>query len=133
MLKWYKNINNKVQTTIYKNQPINNLCANLEHPKSLKETIAYSQALHVKRIYSKNSESEAHINTIKDQFVKHGYEKTLLENQIKKVTKLDRSVPLAEQNKSKKALCLPLSVTYNRTLQKHWHLLKIDPTLEHTF
>ena len=50
-----------------------------------------------------------------DQFVRRGYEKTLIENQIEKVAKFDRSVLLAEQNKNKKASCLPLSVTYNRT------------------
>ena len=44
------------------------------------------------------------------------------------------------KKKSKKASCLPLSVTYNRTLpniknllQQHWHLFKINPTLEETF
>ena len=57
-----------------------------------------------------------HINTIKDQFVKRGYEKTLIEKQIEKVAKLDRSVLFAEQNKSKKTSCLRLSVTDNRTL-----------------
>ena len=58
------------------------LHANSEHRRSLKENIPYSQALRVKRICSINSEFEAHINTIKDQFVKRGYEKTLIENQI---------------------------------------------------
>ena len=54
--------------------------------------------------------------------------------------KLERTVVLAEQNKSKKALWPPLSVTYNKTLpniknilQQQWHLLKIDPTIEDTF
>ena len=94
----------------------------------------------VKRVSCTNSEFEAHINTIKDQFLKCGYEKTLIENQIETVAKLDRSVLLAEQNKSKKTSCLPLSVTYNRTLpnmknilQQYCHLLKIDSTLEKTF
>ena len=79
------------------------------------------------------------VKTMKDQFVRRGYEKTLIENQIEKVAKFDRSVLLAEQNK--KASCLPLSVTYNRTrpniknniVQQHWHLLQIDSTLEETF
>ena len=69
------------------------------------------------------------MNTAKDQFVKRGYEKTLIENQMGKVAKLDRSVLLAEQNKTKKVSCLPLLVTSNRTLpniknrlQKHRHL-----------
>ena len=88
--------------------------------------------LRVKRICSTNSEFEAYI---KNKFVKRGYEKSLNENQIEKVAKLNRSVLLAEQNKNQKASCLPLSVTYNRTLpniknilQQHWHLLKKDST-----
>ena len=77
----------------------------------------------LKRICSTNSKFEAHINTIKDQFVKHGYEKTLIGNQIEKVTKLDESVLLEEQNKSKKASCFPLSVTYNSTLSNIKNIL----------
>ena len=63
-----------------------------------------------------NSEFEAHINTIKDQLVIREYEKTLIVNQIEKVAKLNRSVLLVEQNKSKRASRFPLSVTYNWTL-----------------
>ena len=64
--------------------------------------------------------------------------KILVENQIEKVKKLDISVLLVEQTKSKEASCLPVSATCNRTLsnillQQHWHLLKIDQTLEDTF
>ena len=74
----YKDVNNKLQTTLYK-KPMANLSShvNSEHPTSLKESIPYSQALSVKRICSTNSEFEAHNNVIKDQFIKYGYEKTL--------------------------------------------------------
>ena len=70
----YKGISDKLQKTLYKNPTKCHffLYANLEHPISLKESIAYSQALCVKRICSTDSEFEAHINTIKDQFVKRG-------------------------------------------------------------
>ena len=138
----YKDINNKLQTTLYK-KPTDRqsyLHPNLQYPRSLKESITYSQALRAKRICSTNSKFEAHINTIKDQFVKCGYEETFIENQIEKVAKLDRSVLLAEKNKSKKILCFPLSVTYNRTfpnikniLQQHWNLLKRVTVSEETF
>ena len=117
----YKDINGKLQITLYK-KPTDRqsyLHANSEHLRSLKGSIPYSQALRITRICSRNSEFEAHINTIKDQFVKRGYEKSLIENQTKKVAKLDRSVLLAEQNKSKNASCLPLSVTFNRKTSKH--------------
>ena len=66
-----------------------------------------------------SSEFEAHINTIKDQFVKCRYEKTLIEKQIKKVIKLDRCVLFAEKDKS-----LPLSVSYNRTLPNRKNILQ---------
>ena len=46
-----------------------------EHLRSLKESIRFSQALRVKRTCSRSYEFEAHINTIKDQFVKRGYKK----------------------------------------------------------
>ena len=113
-----KHINNELQTTLYKKATNRQsyLHASSEHPRSLKENISYRQILHVKRICSRNSEFEVHINTIKDQFVKGGSAKTLTENQIEKVAKLDRSVLLPEQNKSKKTSCLPVSVTYNGTL-----------------
>lgn len=42
--------------------------------------------------------------------------KILVENQIEKVKKLDISVLLVEQTKSKEASCLPVSATCNRTL-----------------
>ena len=125
----YKYINNKLQRLLYK-KPTDRqsyLHAIPENPRSLKESITYSQALYVKRICSSNSEFEAHIFTIKDQFVKYGYVKTLTEE---KVARPDRSVLLVERNKSKKTSCLPLSVTFNRALP---NLLKIDPTLEETF
>ena len=45
---------------------------------------------------------EAQLDTIKDRFIKHGYEKTLVENQIKKVEKSDRRVLLWNKIKLKK-------------------------------
>ena len=67
----------KLQATLYKKSTDRQIYfhANSEHPRSLKESIPYSQALRAKRICSTNSEFETHINTIKDQFVTRGYEK----------------------------------------------------------
>ena len=59
-------------------------------------------------------------------FVKQGHEKTLVEKQIEKVKKIDRSVLLAKQDKSKSAQCLP--VTHNRTLPNiKRHILTLSP------
>ena len=62
-------------------------------------------------IFNVNSKFEAHINIIKDQFVKYGYEKTVVETKIEKVEKLEKSVLRVKQNKIKKAPLHPLSVT----------------------
>ena len=50
----YKDQNNMLQTTIHRKQTDrqNYLDARSEHPKSLKDSIPYSQALRKKRIYS---------------------------------------------------------------------------------
>ena len=113
----HQDINNKLKIRLFKNQPIAEAIytqtRSPEHRRSFKESIAYRQVLRDKRIYFTNFEFETQINTMKDQL---GYGKTLDENQIEKVEKLDRSFLLKEQNKSKKASCFPLSLTYNRTL-----------------
>ena len=103
----------KLQTTLYEKSTDRqtHLPAKSEHPRSVKESTAYSQALRRTRIFSTNFAFEVHINIIKGQCVKHGYEKTLIENQIERVVKLNSNSLLVEQNKSKTPLCLPLSVT----------------------
>ena len=59
--------------------------------RSFKESITYSQATPVKKTCFSNSEFELYTNIIKDQFVKCGYEKTVVENQVKKVEKVNRT------------------------------------------
>ena len=63
----YKDINNKLRITLYikPTDHQSHLHADLEPHRSLKESMSYSQVLRVKRIYSTNSEFEAHFNTTK--------------------------------------------------------------------
>ena len=63
----YKDINNKLRITLYikPTDHQSHLHVDLEPHRSLKESMSYSQVLRVKRIYSTNSEFEAHFNTIK--------------------------------------------------------------------
>ena len=61
----FKDINNKLQTTLYKN-PTNcqsYLHANSKHTRSLTKSIINSQTLGVKRICFTNSEFEAYVKT----------------------------------------------------------------------
>ena len=67
----YKDINNKLQTTLYK-KPTDRrsyLHTNSEHTRSSKENIRYSQALRVKRICFIIFKSKAHVKTIKKNVV----------------------------------------------------------------
>ena len=54
----YKDQNNMLETTIYRKQTDrqNYLEARSEHPKLLKDSIPYSQALHIKQICSSQQE-----------------------------------------------------------------------------
>ena len=54
----YKDQNNMLETTIYRKQTDrqNYLEARSEHPKLLKDSIPYSQALHIKQICSSRQE-----------------------------------------------------------------------------
>ena len=86
----YKDNNNNLQTNnlqIFYKKPNDHqtyLHANSEHPRSLNGSIAYSLALPIKRICCTKSEFKIHIKTLKYQFIKRGYEKTVVENQINK-------------------------------------------------
>ena len=71
----YKDHNNMLQTTIYRKQTDrqNYLDARSEHPKPLKDSIPYSQALRIKRICSSQQELN-HTAKMINQFQKRGYE-----------------------------------------------------------
>ena len=71
----YKDHNNMLQTTIYRKQTDrqNYLDARSEHPKLLKDSIPYSQALRIKRICSSQQEFLNHTAKMINPFQKRGY------------------------------------------------------------
>ena len=86
----YKYHNNMLQRTIYRKQTDrqNYLDARLEHPKLLKDSILYSQALRIKRICSSQQEFLNHTAKMLNQFQKRGYNRSLIEQQIDKANYL---------------------------------------------
>ena len=46
----------------------------------------YSQGLHIKRLCSFNVALEKYLESLKDRFQNRGYPKTLVDNQLKRVT-----------------------------------------------
>ena len=86
----YKDHNNMLQTTRKQTDRQNYLDARSEHPKSLKDSIPYSQALWIKRICSSQQEFLNHTAKMINQFQKRGYDRSLIEQQINKTNLQER-------------------------------------------
>ena len=89
----YKDKNNYIQTTLYKNPTDhqNYIHSKSAHPFSLKKSIAYSQALRLKRICSTTGEYEKHTDNLKKQLLKKGYPETMVNEKIQKATNQSRA------------------------------------------
>ena len=88
----YKDENNNIQTTLYC-KPTDQkafLHAKSEHPRSLKSSILYSQALKVKTICSTTTEFDKNCAIIKRKFLDQQYKEQVLDEQIKKVDRTER-------------------------------------------
>ena len=106
-----------LQTTIYTKQTDrqNYLDARSEQPKSLKDGIPYSQALRIKRICSSQQEFLSHTAKVINQFQKHGYDRSLIEQQTNKAN-LQKRKQLLKEKKKETPTNIPLSLKYNRAL-----------------
>ena len=88
----YKDENNNIQTTLYR-KPTGQqafLHAKSEHPRSLKNSIPYSQALRLKTICSTSTECDKNCAIIKQKFLDRQYKEEVLDEQIKKVDRIER-------------------------------------------
>ena len=95
-----------LQTTIYRKQTDQQHCldARSEHLKLLKDSIPYSQALTIKRIFSSQQELVSHTAKMINHIQKHG---SLIEQQIDKANLHER-----EQLFLKKRKKLPQIIRY---------------------
>ena len=134
----YKVKNNNIQTTLYKKPADRQNYIHLKsaHPFSLKKMIAYSQALHLKRICSTTREYENHTGNLKKQLIKKGYPETMVNEEIQEATNQDRTGYLNKE-KTETGNHFTLCVSYNKTLpnintilEKHWHILNVNPELK---
>ena len=137
----YIDNNNKLQATLCKKPTDrqNYLHSKSEHPYSLKKSIAYSQALRIKRICSTKNEFEKHSSNLLQQLKKKGYHHHTLKEQIEKARVQERTLLLNKSPEQVKQ-SIPISITYNRTLpkiksivDKHWHFFQVNPELKERF
>eukprot|EP00061_Rhincodon_typus_P018205 g47283.t1 len=67
------------------------------HPKHVKETVPYSQALRICRICSEEEEREGHLKILKDALIRMGYDAQLINHQFQCVTAKNRNNVLRRQ------------------------------------
>ena len=84
---------NKLCTKLYRKKTDLQTFLNInsEHPNSLKASIPYSQALRIKRICSKTTTFEYHLQELKERLVNQAYNKKSIDQQFSKVKKIDRN------------------------------------------
>ena len=137
----YKDENNNIQTTLHR-KPTDQqafLHAKSEHPRSLKGSIPYSQDLRLKTICSTSTEFDKNCPIIKQKFLDRRYKEEVLDEQIKKVDKLEIKELFTCKEKNNKSRIL-LSITYNRTLpniskivNKNWNISQIKAEFHGVF
>ena len=137
-----KNENGTLCTTIYRkpSDRRNILHYKSLHPKSLKDSIPYSQALRIKRICSETSEVIMYLKDLKDAFIKRGYQSKILEHHFARAMSIDRKILLENKEKPSTQGNLLLVLIFNKTLpniknviDRHWHILSINVNLRKVF
>ena len=110
----YKDHNNMPQTTMHMKHTDrqNYLDAWSEHPKLLKDSIPYSQALRIKWICSSQQEFLSHTAKMINQFQRRLYDRSVIEQQINKANLQERE-QLLEEKKKETATNILLSLKYN--------------------
>ena len=112
---------------------------NQNTPRSLKNSIPYSQALRLKTIYSTSTEFDKNCAIIKQKFLERQYKEEVLDEQIKKVDRIERKELFTCKEKNNKNR-IPLSITYNRTVpniskivNRNWNILQINTEFHGVF
>ena len=140
--KLYKNENETLCITIYRKPSdcYNFLHCKSLHPKALKDSIPYSQALCIKQICSKTSEVIKHLKNLKDAFIRRGHQSKILDHHFERAMNIDRKILLENKEKSSTQGNLLSVLTFNKTLpniknviDKHWHILSINENLWKVF
>ena len=137
----YKDENNNIQATLYR-KPADQrafLHAKSEHPRSLKDSIPYSQALRLETICSTRTEFDKNCAIIKQKLLDQQYKEEVLDEQIKKVDRTEKKELFTYKEKNNKNR-IPLSITYSRRLpnistivNRNWNILQINTKFHGVF
>ena len=128
----YKDENNNIKTTLY-GKPTDQqafLLAKSEHPRSLKNSILYSQALRLKTICSTSTEFDKNCAIIKQKILDRQYKEEVLDEQIKKVDRTERKELFTCKEKNNKKRILP---NISKIVNRNWNILQINTEIHGEF
>ena len=111
-----------------------------EHPKSLKDSLPYSQAITVKQISSNQADLNNSFKEMKNNFTKQGYHPSLINEHLESISLLERIYLIREKDTRKKSGRILLVITYNqflpnitKSIRKNWNILQINKNIKEIF
>lgn len=94
------------------------------HPKGIKQSIPYAQALRLRRICSTSAAFENRAADLQKQLVNRGYKENFVRDQIHRARVLEREKLLAPRQGSTTSKILPFVVTYHPGLPNIGRILR---------
>ena len=86
------------------------------HPAHTKKSLAYGLGIRIRRICDRDDDYFKHRADLKKQLRKRGYSGKLIEQQLRKVDKMDREKLLENKTRNDKSDRVPLVLTYSKLL-----------------
>ena len=129
-------------TTVYckLTDRINFLHNTSTHPRSLIQSITYSQTLRLKKISAETSELYKNLQLLKELFTNGGFNDKFLVMEFQRRSEIEWKVLLTSKSKERDQKRIPFISTYCKTLpsvkqiiNKPWHLLQINSNLRTAF
>ncbi|CAJ0966893.1 unnamed protein product [Ranitomeya imitator] len=124
--------NNKIETSLYQKSIDRPTYLKWDsfHPKHIKNSIVYSQAIRYNRICSNPMDRDEHLGRLRKTFLNQGYHPRTIENQITRATRISRNHLLHYKAKEENNR-VPLVVTYNPNLEvQRGAARKLQPLLQ---
>ena len=86
------------------------------NPKSLINSVPFSQVLQLKKICSETSELSKHLNELKESFINRSYKEHFLTGQFNRISEVTREALLTSQQKIANKPRILLVLKFDRTL-----------------
>lgn len=135
-----KSTDGSLSSGLYRKETAGNtiLHASSSHPKSLVASIPYGQYLRLRRNCSNDTDFAREANKLRERLLERGYSPTCLKKAFKRARgQLRHNILFSKKTAPTSQPTIRVITTYNKQhgtlkniLQKHWHLLQIDPNLK---